>query len=534
MAKTVEKWLVIAAFMLALGATAWSYFNGYVLAYGDAESHLNIAKRVTDSITPGLAQLGGIWLPLPHILLIPFTKINLLWRTGIAGSIVSGFFYIVSSVYIYKLTMLVTNNRIASAIAYLAFALNPNVLYMQTTAMTELPLIGFFILSIFNFLNYLKNPSKIFLLVSAGFFGFCATLSRYDGWPLVAVEGIILLFRAIPKGKIIMFSTLAFSGIMAWLVWDGLILGDPLYFTNSPFSAKSQQKGWLERGQLLTYHSLPLSIAYYATATIENAGVALAGVAVLGLALWLIDPIIKEKWETLMLLMVPFGFYVLTLFLGQSIILIPGVTPQNYEWQLFNIRYGLPMVPAIAFMAGYTAYRLEQIVSGQWANTKGKMVVAGTVPKPTFSGLAGRSLQGILLAIVLFQLFLFANGEQKVMVWEDGAHGLSSSLRYHLDAQGWLRNNYKDGLVLLDDYARTVSVIGSGLPMEKVIYVGNKPYWDISMSEPEKYAQWIVMQKDDDIWKNIYDRPDIQARLYKYFEKAYTSPEVLIFKRNGT
>jgi len=80
--------LVISG-ILAVAASAWSLGHGYAVLYGDAESHLNIAKRVVDSLTPGFAQLGGIWLPLPHILLIPFVYFNVLWRTGAAGSIVS-------------------------------------------------------------------------------------------------------------------------------------------------------------------------------------------------------------------------------------------------------------------------------------------------------------------------------------------------------------------------------------------------------------------------------------------------------------
>jgi hypothetical protein len=40
------------------------------------------------------------------------------------------------------------------------------------------------------------------------------------------------------------------------------------------------------------------------------------------------------------------------------------------------------------------------------------------------------------------------------------------------------------------------------------------------------------MQKDDEVWKHLYDDPKVQGRLYKYFSKAYTSPEILIFKRN--
>ena len=95
-----ESWVLLLAFLAAALATLWSYSKDYIIAYGDAESHLNIAKRVVDSLTPGFAQLGGIWLPLPHIFLIPFVYFDWLWRTGLAGSIVSGIAFIISAIYI--------------------------------------------------------------------------------------------------------------------------------------------------------------------------------------------------------------------------------------------------------------------------------------------------------------------------------------------------------------------------------------------------------------------------------------------------
>ena len=99
------------------------------------------------------------------------------------------------------------------------------------------------------------------------------------------------------------------------------------------------------------------------------------------------------------------------------------------------------------------------------------------------------------------------------------------------NVESWMAKNYDGGLVLMDDYAPTLSIIRSNVPMQNVIYVGTKPYWEESLAEPEKYAKWVVVQNKDDVWKYIYSNPIAQGRLYKYFEKAYTSPEILVFKR---
>src|SRR4051812_47166267 len=81
---TSQRAVLVLSIIASVLATWYSYAHGIIVAYGDAESHLNIAKRVVDSLTPGFAQLGGIWLPLPHILLLPFVKFDFLWRTGLA------------------------------------------------------------------------------------------------------------------------------------------------------------------------------------------------------------------------------------------------------------------------------------------------------------------------------------------------------------------------------------------------------------------------------------------------------------------
>ena len=56
-------------------ASLWSWRHGALLNYGDAVAHLHIARRVFDSHRPGLSQLGSVWLPLPHLLMIPFVAV---------------------------------------------------------------------------------------------------------------------------------------------------------------------------------------------------------------------------------------------------------------------------------------------------------------------------------------------------------------------------------------------------------------------------------------------------------------------------
>lgn len=492
---------------LSVIAVMVSLRHGWIVAYGDSESHLNIAKRVIHSLTPGAAQLGGIWLPLPHILMVPFVSFDPLWRTGLAGSIISGASYILSCIYLYRLTLLVTQNKPAAFVAFLVIALNPNILYMQTTPMTELPLMAFFIMSSFYFIRYIGDDRDIMSLIAAAFFAFCASLTRYDGWFLVMIEASVIFLYYFREGKwrelegkLILFVTLAFFGIGLWLLWNFLILGDPLYFTNSPFSAKSQQNAWAARGELPAYNNFPVALQYYAVTMLRNLGWVAFILAVFGAALFLLGKFRNKPW-VFILLGAPFIFNVVTLYMGQSVIFIPDLTPASFEWRLFNVRYGMMMVPTLAFFIGVL-----------------------------YSFGSSRTLKAFVLIVFTLQLGLFASGRERIITLDDGLVGLSASK--HPDAEQWIKKNYDGGYVLLDDYARTISVLRSDIPMQNIIYIGNKPYWEESLREPEKYVRWIVLQQDDTVWKSLYADPVMQKHLYKYFTKDYTSPKILIFRRN--
>src|SRR5579862_8756877 len=65
---------------------AFYFQHRELLLYGDAVAHINIARRVFDSQTPGLLQLGTVWLPLPHLLMIPFLLSDAAWQLGVGRS----------------------------------------------------------------------------------------------------------------------------------------------------------------------------------------------------------------------------------------------------------------------------------------------------------------------------------------------------------------------------------------------------------------------------------------------------------------
>src|ERR1700690_850794 len=143
-------WLAVFVSFLSF---LFYYRQGAVLLYGDAVAHINIARRVFDSKTPGLLQLGTVWLPLPHLLIMPFIVSKQMWQTGSGGSIPSMAGYVFGVLGVFRLVRAALSrngqvDRAATVGAWataLVYGANPNLIYMQATAMGESLYLAFFI-----------------------------------------------------------------------------------------------------------------------------------------------------------------------------------------------------------------------------------------------------------------------------------------------------------------------------------------------------------------------------------------------------
>src|SRR5208337_5285066 len=135
-----------------------------LLLYGDAVAHINIARRVFDSQTPGLLQLGTVWLPLPHLLMIPFLWSNSMWQSGAGASIPSMIAYVFGVMGMFRLTrgMLEAGSctnpaaAVGAWAAAFAYGANPNLIYMQATAMTESLYLALFIWAVVYFAEFTR------------------------------------------------------------------------------------------------------------------------------------------------------------------------------------------------------------------------------------------------------------------------------------------------------------------------------------------------------------------------------------------
>src|ERR1700733_12371493 len=191
--------IALGAVLLSFVALLLSFSRGYLLLYGDAVAHLGIARRILDSRNPGLIQLGGVWLPLPHLLMLPFVQKIEWWQNGLAGAWPSLVCYIASVAGLYRLARRMMVPRWALAATAL-YALNPNLLYLSTTAMTEplfLALLIWITLLTVECVAAIKSSRQSVVssrLLLLGIFILAAVFTRYDGWILGAAVWCVVTF----------------------------------------------------------------------------------------------------------------------------------------------------------------------------------------------------------------------------------------------------------------------------------------------------------------------------------------------------
>ncbi|MBI3400113.1 MAG: hypothetical protein HY048_01730 [Acidobacteria bacterium] len=155
---------------------AWHYADlGLTLSHYDARGHLVVARRIFDSLTPGWQQIGAVWLPLPHLLNALPVQIDPFYRTGASAIAISIASFAIATAAIGWIVLLITESASAALAGAAVFALNPNVLYLQATPMTEPLLITLTTVAVGLLIAGSRGAGWAFAL---------ACLTRYEAWPV--------------------------------------------------------------------------------------------------------------------------------------------------------------------------------------------------------------------------------------------------------------------------------------------------------------------------------------------------------------
>lgn len=512
-------WQAETAWVAALAAFAsvisfLIYFrHGDLLLYGDAVAHINIARRVFDSRTPGLLQLGTVWLPLPHLLMIPFLISKSAWQTGVGGSFVSMAAYVFSVAGIFRLARgaLIAAGRAqstAGATAWFAatiYGLNPNLLYLQSTAMTEALYLACFVWTLVYFSEFLRaangpewtssaNPQ---LWKCEGCLA-AACLTRYDGWFLGACIAGAVVVVGVRSGLqrtwrvVAAFLLLTAAVPFLWLAYNGAVYRNALEFANGPYSAPAIEHRTLVAGvpPHPGTHNLPVAALYFLKASEFSVAEGILQRLWLFLAaIGFVPVLMNRRLVSLLLLWTPFPFYLLSVAYGG----VPIFTPAWWPHSLYNLRYGVQLLPALAVFLALAAEFMVSVTPSRY----GKWLFA---------------LLGLAVVIVSY-----------ASVWKAQPACYREALvnsRTRLQLERALAEQLK-GLPpqssLLMYLGRHVGALqDAGIPLKQTINEGNhrvwkqptdpEGLWERALADPARDADFAVAFEGDPVWQSVYER----------------------------
>ena len=501
----------VTLLLLVLSISAFLYyFQGEKnLLYADAISRLNIARKIVDNITPGLAQVGNVWLPLPQLLMLPFIWNNYLWHSGIAGYLMSGTMYIIGGLFIYKSAKLITGSSVSSLFTLGIYALNINVLYLQTTAMSESIFMCSLSAAMYFFLLWYYSGKTSHLILAALSVSMM-TLIRYEGLamliPSIPMVFIISYYKGQKKyhsaeGNTFLYGTLACLGFGLWTLYLTVIFGDPLYWNT--YYATPQATGGAE-AVYTQAKSFSAAVWQYFTSVTWMAGIIPVIFALLGTLVLLIYSITKRSliFMPMLLPLSIFLFMVLTLQRNTPIVqpelsianILSGQTSLGTG---FNIRYGLLLLPWIAIMTAFL-FRIK------------------------FT-----AIKLILFSLMIIQFHTYWMPEYTVIYKIPDRIVQKPFFAFTT----WIQQNYDGGKILISAGSMEDQMFQTGFNYSTFIHEGAGKYWKESLDNPSRYAKWVVIDyghNSDSVAKEM-NREDILEREYKV---VYEENQLKVFKKH--
>jgi len=437
---------------LVIGAAAaWHYSAAHLaLAHYDARAHLVVARRVIDSLTPGWQQVGAVWLPLPHLLNMLPVQVDALYRTG-ASAIALSVLSLSAAVWAMSDTIRRTTGSASGALgAAVLLLLNPNVLYLQSTPMTEPLLFATVMLSLALTARWLDHVER--WPTAAGSALAAACLTRYEGWPIAAtVIGltiIILLGRgaslvpalqagarlaSFPAGAIVLFLINSRWTVGSWFVSSGFFVAENVEALGHPLVAWDQLREGLHR----------------------LSGTALVWSGYAGALLIVIASVRSRLKAPILLVLAPLAAAALPL----------SAYMQGHP---FRIRYDVPLVAACAVLAGAAI------------------------------GLLWRRVQPIAAALVIAGALIQAHPldrdaplileSQRDAANRRGREAVTAYLVQHRDGRTIMMS-----MGSLGHYMHDLSAHGSVI--HDFLHEGNGDIWNLAIPDAKAVVGWIAIEE---------------------------------------
>ena len=487
----------LAATVAALAAgAAWIVYlrQGLVLAHYDAKAHLVVARRVLDSLTPGWEQIGAVWLPLPHLIDLVPVQLDLFYRTGASASLVSVVCFGLTAWAAARLVMAVTGSSAGALTSAALLVLNPNLLYLHATPMTEPLSIAATFLAVLWLYGWVAQTSSrenvTPIPAKLGWILFAAAWTRYEAWLVIAAAlaaagyalarlGVpwrqvavrVATLAAWPLAAVVLFLLHSRATTGAWFVAGGFYELDPYY---DGLFWRSLMAVWWGTHRLSGY--VVETVALATVAVLAFRGVGRRSDAALLVAIALVAA-------------AALPFYAF------------------YEGHPYRVRYMVPMAAACAVFCG---------------------VAIGLARRPTHLAIGGRpGLYGPALALLLIAASI---GESPP--WDTRAPMLVEAqwdVPRSLDRQrvtACLADGYRGerifaSMASLAHYMQELS--REGLGIADFVHEGNGPLWLDGLAEgAARQAGWMLAEEQseggDVLTRRIREDPDFARGMTRVCE----------------
>ena len=481
--------LSAAAAAACLGSIVAVFYNhlGLTLSHYDARGHLVVARRIIDSLTPGWQQIGAVWLPLPHLLNMIPVQVDAFYRSGASAVAISVLSFAIATAAIAWLVILVTGSAWAGLAGAAVFALNPNVLYLQATPMTEPLLIVLITLGVAMLLEGAADnpfagersrarghaeprPGKPRRGISvsrrwgwgpsaskecerqafaAGIVLALACLTRYEAWPVTASALAIAFWARWRAGdswrdaarSIASIAVFPATAIAGFAIFSRVVVGQ--WFVGSDF--------FVPENTALGHPVEALKQIGWGVRAMSGILLTVAGVA------------------------------------GLFFVTVRAFTRQHSPALIVVSLAATAAVPWLAFFQGHP-YRIRYVVPLLAAEAVGAGIAAGAMRR-------GRVLSAAALILLAgFELRPFDRLAPMVVEAEWDRPNLAGR-----QAVGdYLRTHYRDDTVMvsmgsLGHYIQDLS--RDGFAIRDFLHEGNGDIWLAALVSPRPYAGWILIEE---------------------------------------
>lgn len=502
---------------LIIGAAFFFYYyaHGLTVAHYDAKAHLLVARRIVDSQEPGYAQMGSQWLPLIHLLYLPFIIFDAQYRSGLLPSLISILSFALSGYLTCRVAHRMTGSVAAGIFAAALLFANTNLEYLQSCPLTEPLYMALFLLALDALIRWRESASATMPWLAAVWVSL-GGLCRYEGWVLlVGIVALLILdaWTHYLPGLRALQAAAVFLGVFA--VPAGIHFGYIWYRLGNLFF---QRVAAGNPDPYMTHRNPVLSVVFHLAQISQIAALLPLFMAALGLILLLIQRDKLKSRLPLILLWAPSLINIAALYWGH----------------VYRLRYSVLLVPAVAIFAGL-------VIQSESAKRRALSILALTaaaLPWISWITFLRNPLKmlapgpgALVLPAVALILFLIAHvrkrydlpllvlcvlgmqyppleRENRPMMVETMEHEPIEPERR--EVLQFLKAHYDGRPILIDMGRQAPLVYDSGLAVKDFIYnEGGGAAWSRAAQDPEKNVGWLCSENGDTVWQLLEVDPGI-------------------------